>query len=149
VPLSSSSNSHDIWTTYLTGPRQQPSLGWCVGTTSFRTSLHPRLNFTLTPYAEKTTHCCSVPSASGQSSVCFTSVDNPSDRGCVDPVPILTDPTKHERCTNSKPCGSESTCAVPHHEVQLMRLRVQPQVTTNNSTVLLWSGSKQEVFEEG
>ena len=62
--------------------------------------------------------------------------------GCTDPIIVLTD-LQWRRCRRSGEC-QDAKCLVP--KAPLMRLRVANE---GKEGVLLWSGPKEEVLEEG
>ncbi|KAF8958412.1 hypothetical protein BDZ97DRAFT_1668560 [Flammula alnicola] len=123
----------DVWTEYLQGTTKGPSLGWCVGRTVLA----------------KSDACCTPSLTKPSAFSCFVSPDD-SERGCIDPVPVLTHPHGHSRCTSSDGCPPESACVRPQKESQLMRLTVRPSAShIDEDTVVLWSGPSAEVWEEG
>ena len=104
---------------------------------------HPRL--TLVFFPEKSVSCCNS-STKESPFTCFLSVDH-DDSGCIDPLPIFTRPTS-TRCTSAKDCTAESICGVPDSQAQLLRLTVR-QSLADDETVVVWSGSRREVWQEG
>ncbi|KDR70284.1 hypothetical protein GALMADRAFT_255189 [Galerina marginata CBS 339.88] len=124
-------SSTDIWTEYLMGPTEDLNRGWCVQ----RTVL------------DKSDACCSLINNKVSPFACFVSQDH-SEQGCIDPVPIMTKHDGHGRCTTPNDCPSESVCAFPHKESQLMRLTVRPSILELEETVVLWNGPRIEVWEE-
>ncbi|KAF8908075.1 hypothetical protein CPB84DRAFT_1674344 [Gymnopilus junonius] len=123
--------SNDFWTEYLTGLPKFSSLGWCVS----RSVL------------VKSDSCCTLLNTKASPLACFESFDH-SERGCLDPVPVLTRPSSNGRCAASKDCSEESTCVIPHEEAQLLRLSVRPRLDLTEETTILWSGPRKEVWEE-
>jgi len=71
-----------------------------------------------------------------------------SEHGCIDPVPVLTQPKGRDRCKSQEDCSPDSACVAPHKKAQLMRLTVQPS-TSEEGAVVLWSGPPREIWEAG
>ncbi|KAF8816408.1 hypothetical protein BYT27DRAFT_7127826 [Phlegmacium glaucopus] len=123
--------STDMWTKYLTGATQDISIGWCLARNTLK----------------KSASCCNSSSTKESPFTCFISVEQ-DDRGCVDPLPILTRSTS-ARCTSTKDCPTDSKCVTPDKRSQLMRLTVRPSLAgIDDETVVVWSGSRREVWEE-
>ena len=71
------------------------------------------------------------------------------DHGCIDPLPIFTRPTS-PRCSSTKDCPTESICGVPDSQSQLLRITVRPSLAgIDDETVVVWSGLRREVWQEG
>ena len=73
---------------------------------------------------------------------------------CLDPISILNDPKDLNRCKSATDCTSipDSLCVRPDAKAQLLRLTVRlPPLTGagRNEEVVLWSGPRREVWEEG
>ncbi|KAF8191366.1 hypothetical protein BJ912DRAFT_1041697 [Pholiota molesta] len=131
TPLVSEDYSKDAWTSYLQGTMQHSSLGWCVANTVLA----------------KTDDCCTTPNKLSSFS-CFVSQDT-AERGCMDPVPVLTSQHSQRRCQSSAQCPLESACVVPAKDAQLLRLTVRPTIAdVDGETVVLWSGPPVEIWEE-
>lgn len=60
-------------------------------------------------------------------------------------MPILTKPAESLRCHADSECR-DAICARPDAVAQLLRLTVR---TSTGDEVILWRGSKEEVWEEG
>jgi S2P endopeptidase len=150
-PLGTTNTSQDPWTSYLKTPPAshptEPTLGWCAGPLrksliSTETPSKPHASFT-----EPAEQCCSLDASPGLS--CFTSIDTPSNRGCLNPIPILTALKDDNRCSSNADChNSSSTCVSPDKIERLLRLRVE-RPSENWTEVVLWSGPKEEVWNEG
>ncbi|KAF8234469.1 hypothetical protein L208DRAFT_1393838 [Tricholoma matsutake] len=122
-------SSADMWTSYLTGAgdKREKDMGWCVEVLA-----HPE-------------SCCADEKTLGLS--CFTSTDDPSHRGCMDPIPILAG--NGSRCWFAADCFGVSTCVRPDKTGQLLRLTVhRPSNFPNQEDVVLWSGPLREVWEQ-
>ena len=99
-------------------------------------------------FLEKSVSCCNPSSIKESPFTCFISVDH-DDRGCIDPLPIFTRVTS-PRCTSIKDCPTDSICGVPDSRSQLLRLTVRPSLAgIDDETVVVWSGSRREVWQEG
>jgi S2P endopeptidase len=54
------------------------------------------------------------------------------------------------RCTSTKDCSTDFLCAVPDKRSELLRLTVRPSLAgIDDERVVVWSGSRREVWEEG
>ena len=99
-------------------------------------------------FLEKSVSCCNSPPTKESPFSCFISVDH-DDRGCIDPLPIFTRRTS-PRCASTKDCPTESICGVPDSRSQLLRLTVRPTLAgIDDETVVVWSGLRREVWQEG
>ncbi|GLB41095.1 putative peptidase family M50 [Lyophyllum shimeji] len=127
TPLGSQNSSDDTWSSYLFRDDTVPPLGWCAG-----------------PFDERS--CCPNNKTSGLS--CFASTDNPLDKGCLDPIPILTSSSPTERCTSTTDCSATSICVTPYKHEHLLRLTIHRLSKADEAKVILWSGPRQEIWEE-
>lgn len=105
--------------------------------------------------------CCSKKGQASSSPIapninCFIAFTSPQQTptGCTDPIPILTNLTS-SRCRTSGECKSElegdpgeveRECVIPR-STQIMRLTVQDRDEPRR--VLLWSGPKNEIKDQG
>jgi len=129
--LGTKNTSVDIWTKHLTGATQNISTGWCLT----RNTLN------------KSVSCCNPASTEESPFACFVSIDH-DDRRCLDPLPIFTRPIS-PRCTSTKDCRTGLVCLLPDKGSQLLRLTVRPSLAgIDDETVVVWSGSRREVWEE-
>ncbi|KAF5381612.1 hypothetical protein D9615_005501 [Tricholomella constricta] len=126
--LGSQNVSYDAWTSYLNQGSTDQNLGWCAG-----------------PLDGGNT-CCLTKKTPGLS--CFVSTDTPSTRGCLNPVPVLTSASKVERCNFTADCPGLSICVRPDETEKLLRLTVVRPFVDAKSEVILWSGPREEVWEE-
>ena len=80
---------------------------------------------------------------------------NPDGR-CIDPVPLLSNQGRAQRCLGTDNCGGEM-CVRPHDSAELLRIVVEPVKGFERSKAdsgleaetILWSGSRGEVWEQG
>lgn len=100
-------------------------------------------------YLDNPDLCCSKDTTSPGVS-CFESVESSSHRGCLNSVSILARPGHERRCTSSDNCLDGSICIRPDDTERLMRLTVHRDWSSGAlPEVILWSGPKEEVWEEG
>lgn len=149
--LGTKNTSIDIWTKYLTGATQNISTGWCLtrNTLSYYSNLQifSHLDWQCDSL-DKSVSCCNPASTEESPFACFVSIDH-DDRGCLDPLPIFTRPIS-PRCTSTKDCHTGLICLLPDKGSQLLRLTVRPSLAgIDDETVVVWSGSRREVWEEG
>jgi len=102
-------------------------MGWCVEALT-----HPE-------------SCCVKENSSVLS--CFRSIEDPSHRGCIDPIPILTLSDNDSRCSSISNCVGGSVCVLPDKAQPLLRLTVQ-RPSSPTQDVVLWSGPLREVWEQ-
>ncbi|KAF9473475.1 hypothetical protein BDN70DRAFT_867348 [Pholiota conissans] len=148
--LGSTSQSIDVWTTYLQGTVKESLLGWCVaksvlGSGDFLQYLAAANGM----LSAKSYECCNNEASKRPSAFsCFGSKDS-LERGCIDPVPILTSRHGDNRCQSSDKCPPESSCVFPSKGVQLLRLTVRSSISNvQDQTTILWSGPPIEIWEE-
>lgn len=60
---------------------------------------------------------------------------------CIDPVAILSQP--QNRCDSSTLCSKSQSCIEPWGDRDILRITVQDE------RVVLWSGPRYEVWEQG
>ena len=140
-----------MWTTYLQGTVKESSLGWCVAKSVLGSGdFLQYLATTNDMLSAKSDECCNYEASKRLSAFsCFGSKDS-LERGCIDPVPVLTSRHGDNRCQSSDKCPPESSCVFPSKGVQLLRLTVRSSISNvQDQTTVLWSGPLVEIWEEG
>ena len=98
---------------------------------------------------------------------CFVPAENGDQGHCIDPVSILTY-SKHPRCFFALDCNNHGPvekskdnlmeCVRPDGSARLLRIVVAPPISRAirdrsqdepKETIVLWSGPREEVFEQG
>ena len=139
---------------------------WTQRLSSVSRGMSKMKDLSLTRFSAQRTECCSFdaeapvhPPAAQLS--CFMMAKNPNAGHCLDPVLILSpdrskDSKVYSRCYSRSDCASEAgglpmECVVPHPRAELLRLTVESPLweVKTESRVVLWSGPKDEVWEEG
>jgi len=150
VALAGSMVKGDMWTEYLTGSVEPSTMGWCVQ----KTDLGMRVTFCdsqlkLIYHLEKSNACCSDAAHKNTFPLsCFVSHE-PFMKGCIDPSPVLTRHYGHGRCKTVEGCEHESVCTFPEPADRLMRITMQSSdMDAQSETVILWSGPRDEIYEE-
>jgi S2P endopeptidase len=77
---------------------------------------------------------------------CFVSFENAAETYCTDAVAILS--KIQNRCDSSALCLTSQSCIEPRGDRDLLRITVRHQ-GTKDERVVLWSGPKYEVWEQG
>ncbi|KAH6904301.1 hypothetical protein BKA70DRAFT_1109670 [Coprinopsis sp. MPI-PUGE-AT-0042] len=122
---------HDTWSQYLL--KSQPETGkkgWCVQ----KDNLEP------------TASCC-LPGKGNETNACIRDLqDDHAPLGCLNPFGLFTNITA-PRCTVSDHCGDERACGVFDRKLGILRIRAREGLE-GREKVLLWSGPRQEVWEQ-
>lgn len=96
-------------------------------------------------YTDKPQSCC------GESSPSLSCFQSPTDTRCLDPIPLLTQTDKNQeprRCSLSASCSPVSLCVWPRQGEQLLRISMRLS-DSSPEEILLWSGPRREVWEQG
>lgn len=78
---------------------------------------------------------------------CFMANTIPSRVGCLDPIPILTSTDVEERCASESGCKEGNLCVRPAEKEALLRLTMREGAQPEK--VVLWSGPRREIWDEG
>lgn len=127
LPLNS---SRDTWSTYLLEPTPAAyKRGWCVDMSRLSDD-----------------HQCCVDAASSPS--CFVSFESAMEEYCTDPVAVLS--KIENRCDSSASCLESQSCIKPRGDRDILRITVNYEETgPEDERVVLWSGPRYEVWEQG
>ncbi len=104
--------------------------------------------------------CCATPHV-GSNQACFVEMDPGASVQLAKSAPTLTilhlESTSVKRCTLTADCGDHRVCVGPRADEELVRIGVWMPGSRNlavqsdsmDSTVVIWSGPREEILEEG
>ncbi|KAI6121204.1 hypothetical protein F5141DRAFT_504202 [Pisolithus sp. B1] len=121
-------SSGDPWDEFLLSPSPVATRGWCFEKSGLAN-------------ASSSLEC---QSANGR--FCFALMDDASNRYSLDPVAVLTGGLA--RCDSSADCTSLSSCVVPQHGQQLVRVALLSSGLATGEEVVLWKGPRREIWEQ-
>jgi len=139
VDLGSSKAGEDKWTSYLLEQSSSHlgfnELGWCASGTELR---------------ETSRACCTnvAQDVEEGQKTCFLSSSAKNENFCLDPLLIFTG--KRNRCHEDDECRADSRCLLLRDQDSIVRVfsRQPDQLDTNTTEVIVWSGLKDEIWEE-
>ncbi|EIW76063.1 hypothetical protein CONPUDRAFT_147066 [Coniophora puteana RWD-64-598 SS2] len=139
MDLGPSKAGEDKWTSYLleqsSSHLRLNEPGWCASGTELR---------------ETNSDCCTnvAQDVEERQKTCFLSSSATNENFCLDPLLIVIG--KRVRCHEDYECRADSRCLLLRDQDSIVRIfsRQPGQLDTNTTEVVVWSGLRDEIWEE-